>query len=48
MVNAERQRIEKIEEDFSEELFFEIRDKSFEAVRRIAGSVANLQLHLTQ
>ena len=39
MVNAERHRIEKIEENFSEELFFEIRDKSFEAVRRIAEGI---------
>ncbi len=39
MVNAERQRMEKIKEDFSEELFFQIRDKSFEAVRRIAERI---------
>ncbi len=39
MVNAERQKIEKIPEDFAEELFFQIRDKSFEAVRRIAEGI---------
>ncbi len=39
MVNAERQTIEKIKENFSEELFFQIRDKSFEAVRRIADGI---------
>ena len=39
MVNAERQRIEKIPEDFSEELFFQIREKTFEAVRRIAKGI---------
>ena len=36
---AELQKIEKTKDNFSEELFFQIREKSFEAVRRIAERI---------
>ena len=36
---AELKKIEKIKDNFSEELFFQIREKSFEAVRRIAKKI---------
>lgn len=39
MMNANVQEIEKTKEGFSEDLFFQIRDRSFEAVRRISEQV---------
>ncbi len=39
MANTNVQEIEKTKEGFSENLFFQIRDKSFEAVRRISEQI---------
>jgi hypothetical protein len=39
MMNTNVQEIEKTKEGFSEELFFQIRDRSFEAVRRISEQI---------
>ena len=36
---AELPKIEKTKDNFSEEMFFQIRDKSFEAVRCIAERI---------
>jgi Xaa-Pro aminopeptidase len=39
MTNTNVQAIEKTKDDFSEDLFFQIRDRTFEAVRRIAEQI---------
>jgi Metallopeptidase family M24 len=39
MKNTNVQEIEKTKEGFSEDLFFQIRDRSFEAVRRISEQI---------
>jgi Xaa-Pro aminopeptidase len=39
MMNTNVQEIEKTKEGFSEDLFFQIRDRSFEAVRRISEQI---------
>jgi Xaa-Pro aminopeptidase len=39
MTNANIQILEKTKDGFSEDLFFQIRDRSFEAVRRIADRI---------
>jgi hypothetical protein len=39
MTNTNVHAIEKTKDDFSEDLFFQIRDRTFEAVRRIAEQI---------